>query len=77
MPIARTRPKSVRLLRLKPNPAMMVKVPMMATGTATSGMIADRQFCKNSSTTTATSSTASRKVLRTSWIDWSMNGVVS
>ena len=35
MPIASTRPKSVRLLRLKPNPAITAKVPMMATGTAT------------------------------------------
>ena len=33
---------------------MTAKVPMMATGTATSGMSADRQFCRNSSTTTAT-----------------------
>ena len=38
---------------------MTANVPTMATGTATSGMIADRQFCRNSSTTNATSSTAS------------------
>ena len=56
---------------------MTTKVPMMATGTATSGMMAERQFCRNRSTTTATRMTASRSVLKTSWIDWLMNGVVS
>ena len=50
---------------------------MMATGTATSGMMADRQFCRNKSTTKATSITASRRVLKTSLIDSVMNGVVS
>ena len=77
MPMASTRPKSVRLLRLKPSAAMTAKVPMMATGTATSGMIADRQFCRNRSTTKATRITASRSVLNTSLIDSLMNGVVS
>ena len=48
---------------------MAANVPTMATGTATSGMIADRQFCKNSSTTTATRMIASRSVLNTSRID--------
>ena len=33
---------------------MTANVPMMATGTATSGMMADRQFCRNNSTTMAT-----------------------
>ena len=42
---------------------------MMATGTATRGMIAERQFCRNSSTTKATRITASRRVLNTSLID--------
>ena len=51
MPIASTRPNSVRLFRLKPSAAMTANVPTMATGTATSGMTADRQFCRNSSTT--------------------------
>ncbi len=57
--------------------AMTAKVPMIATGTAMSGMIAERQFCKNSSTTTATRMTASRRVLKTSPMDSLMNGVVS
>ena len=56
---------------------MTANVPTIATGTAMSGMIADRQFCKNTSTTTATSTTASRRVLKTSLIDSLINGVVS
>ena len=56
---------------------MTAKVPMIATGTAISGISADRQFCRNSSTTTATRITASRSVLKTSLIDSLMNGVVS
>ena len=57
--------------------AITANVPMIATGTATSGISADRQFCRNSSTTTATRMTASRRVLNTSLIDSLMNGVVS
>ena len=38
---------------------------------------ADRQFCRNRSTTKATSSTASRSVTKTSLIDSVMKGVVS
>ncbi len=49
-------------------------VPMIATGTAISGMIAARQSCRNTSTTMATRMTASRSVLKTSLIDSSMNG---
>ncbi len=57
--------------------AMTAKVPTMATGTATSGMIADRQFCRNTSTTMATRTTASISVRMTSLIDSWMNGVMS
>ena len=57
--------------------AMTAKVPTTATGTATSGMIADRQFCRNKSTTNATSNTASTSVTKTSEIDSVMKGVVS
>ena len=77
MPMASTRPNSVRLLRLKPIAAMTAKVPMMATGTAISGMIVARQFCRNTSTTRATRITASRSVLKTSLTDSRMKGVVS
>ena len=37
MPMASTRPNSVRLFRLKPNAAMTANVPTIATGTAISG----------------------------------------
>ena len=77
MPIASTRPNSVRLFRLKPMAAITAKVPMMATGTATSGMSDDRQFCRNTNTTRATSTMASNRVSNTSLIDSLMNGVVS
>src|SRR6516164_6783989 len=53
MPIATTRPNSVRLLRETPIAAMTANVPMTATGTAMSGISDDRQFCRNTSTTTA------------------------
>ena len=57
--------------------AMTAKVPMMATGTATSGMSADRQFCRKTSTTMATRMIASTSVRMTSLIDSWMNGVMS
>ncbi len=67
--MASTNPNSERLLRLNPIPAITLKVPTMATGTAINGMIAARQFCKNTNTHVATRSTASRSVLSTSTID--------
>ncbi len=69
IPMDSTSPNSVKLFKLKPNAAMAAKVPTMATGTATSGMSADRQFCRNTSTTIATRIMASRSVFTTSWID--------
>ena len=77
MPMARTRPKRVRLLSEKPSSAMAAKVPTMATGTATRGMRAERQFWRKRRTTTATRMMASRSVLNTSLTDSVMNGVVS
>ena len=56
---------------------MTANVPTMATGTAISGMSVARQICRNTSTTIATRMMASRRALKTSWIDSSMNGVVS
>ena len=53
MPMASTRPNSEMLFRLKPTAAMTAKVPMMATGTAISGISAARQFCRKTSTTMA------------------------
>jgi hypothetical protein len=56
---------------------MTAKVPMMATGTATNGINAARQFCRNASITMATRITASRSVRKTSLTDSWMKGVVS
>ena len=56
---------------------MTANVLMIATGTAISGMITDRQFCKKTSTTRPTSATASKNVNRTSSTDSRMKGVVS
>ncbi len=69
MPIASTSPNNVRLFKLKPNTAIAAKVPITATGTATNGISDDRQFCRNTSTTTATRMIASRRALNTSRID--------
>ena len=62
MPMASTSPNNESVFRLKPINAIAAKVPMMATGTAIKGINAERQFCRNTSTTTATSRTASNSV---------------
>ena len=77
MPMASTSPNSEMLFRLKPTAAMTANVPTMATGTATSGISAARQFCRKTSTTSATSTTASNSVRTTSATDSRMKGVVS
>ena len=77
IPIANTSPNSVRLLMVNFMAAMTAKVPITATGTAISGMIAARQLCRNTSTTIATRMVASRSVRKTSLTDSRMNGVVS
>ena len=64
MPIANTKPNSVKLFKLNPMAAIAVKVPTMATGTAIIGMIDERQLRRNTSTTSATRITASRNVLK-------------
>jgi len=69
MPTARTRPNNVSVFRLKPTAAIAANVPTMATGTATSGMIAARQPCRKISTTIATRITASRSAVKTSFTD--------
>ena len=66
MPMASTSPNSVRLLSENPSAAMTANVPTTATGTATSGMSAARQFWRNTSTTRATRMIASRSVRNTS-----------
>ena len=76
MPIARTRPNSVRLLSEKPKLAMTKNVPTSDTGMATTGMIAARQVCRNRMMTSTTSTTASNSVLITSSTDCLTNSVV-
>jgi len=62
MPMAKTRPKSVRLFRLYPNIASAANVPTMDTGTAISGISDERQFCRKTTTTMATRMIASMSV---------------
>ena len=75
MPMARTSPNSDRLLSVKPNAAMNRNVPISETGMATSGMIAARQVCRNTITTSTTSTMASAIVSITASTDWRMNCV--
>ena len=75
MPIASTRPNSERLLSEKPSAASTANVPISDTGIAASGMIAERQFWRNTITTSTTSSTASNTVSCTASIDSSTNSV--
>jgi hypothetical protein len=77
MPIASTSPNSEMLFRLYPRTAITAKVPMRETGTSIIGRIMARQSCRNSSTTTPTSTTARNRVLMTSATDSRMYGVVS
>ena len=62
MPMASTRPNSVRLLSVKPIAAMIANVPIKETGTSIMGRIMAFQSCRNTSTTIATRITASRSV---------------
>ena len=77
MPTASTRPNSDRLFSEKPNIAIRKKVPISEIGIATSGMIAARQVCRNSTTTRTTSRIASRIVSITASTDCWMNWVGS
>ncbi len=62
IPIASTSPNSDSALIEKPNISISPNVPMMDTGTASSGMIDARQVCRNRITTSTTSATASSSV---------------
>ena len=77
MPMASTSPNSVSVLIENPKPSRTAKVPMIDTGTATSGMTDARQVCRNSTTTITTSSTASNSVMTTSRMDSLTNTVGS
>ena len=62
MPIASTRPNSVKLLSVKPSRDMTANVPISETGTSIIGRIMARQSCRKNRTTTPTSATASSSV---------------
>ena len=77
MPIASTRPNSDSALIEKPSAYIAAKVPMIDTGTASSGMIEARQVCRNRMTTSTTSAMASSSVCTTASIEARMNCVGS
>ena len=89
MPMARTRPNSEMLLRLKfkngnmkaspivVRAAMTASVPMMETGTSMRGRIIARQSWRKTNTTRPTNMTASNRVTNTSQTESRMYGVVS
>ena len=77
MPIASTRPNRLSALIEKPNRCITAKVPMIETGTATSGMIEARQVCRNNTTTTTTRAIAASRVWTTARIEARTNWVVS
>ena len=76
MPMASTRPNSVSRLIEKPSRYMPAKVPMIETGTASTGIRVARQFCRNRNTTSTTRTMASMKVVITASIEASMKWVV-
>src|ERR1700750_17805 len=63
MPMASTRPKSVNVFSENPNADMTANVAINEDGVETIGMIAVRQDCRNTRTTTTTSAMASNSVL--------------
>ncbi len=77
MPVASTRPNSVNELIEKPNSSNTASVPMIATGTATSGTTLARHVCRNTTTTRTTSATASNNVSTTASIELRTNTVGS
>jgi hypothetical protein len=71
MPMASTKPNSVRVLMVKPRGMKKMNVPMMDTGIASSGMSVARQLCRNRNTTRITRSRAITSVSITSSMDTS------
>ncbi len=65
-PMARTRPNSESVFTEKPSIGNSANVPINETGTAISGIKVARQLCRKRKTTTATSRTVSRRVMRIS-----------
>ena len=77
MPIASTMPNSDSWLIENPTAHMPRKPPISATGITSVAIIVARKFCRNSSMTRNTSTTASARVLTTSSIEMRTNCVVS
>ena len=77
MPIDSTSPNSDSVLSEKPNSCIAASVPTSDTGTAAIGISDARQFCRNSSTTSTTSTIASASVCSTLLIDAFTNSVGS
>jgi hypothetical protein len=77
MPMASTMPNKVSVLIEKPSACSTAKVPMIDTGTASSGMMEARQVCRNRMTTSTTSSTASSSVTTTALMESRTNTVGS
>ena len=69
MPVARTMPKSVRVLIEKSKTLMNANVPTSETGMVIVGMIVLRQFWRNRNITRTTRPIASASVMSTSLID--------
>ena len=69
MAIASTRPKSVRVLMVKPIIFITANVAMRLTGMVIMGMTTARQFCRNSRITIMTMRVVSTKVTSTSSIE--------
>ena len=69
MPIASTSPNMLVMLMEKPRSGNSANVPMMDTGTASSGISVARQFWRKTKTTRTTSAIASNNVTTTSAIE--------
>ena len=55
IPMARTKPNKVSLLMVKPSGMKKIKVPIMETGMASTGIMVDRQSWRKMNTTSTTS----------------------
>src|SRR5699024_9495402 len=75
IPMASTKPNSVRLLSEKPKRLIMVNVPINEIGIASIGMIDARNDCRKSTMTITTKIMASKIVLYTSSSDCSTYSV--
>ena len=75
--MANTNANKVRVLMVNPASAIMAKVPIKLTGMVMIGMMEARKVRKNKKITKATKTTASKMVLNTLLIDFSMKTELS